>query len=90
MPAERCRGPIVRCRVACFICGDDRSSKGGDIDMRLRFAARREGDRFGQFKTRYTAEARAERRALMSLIRELCLTFDCAFVASCPTTPERQ
>jgi hypothetical protein len=39
--------------------------------MRLRFAARREGDRFGQFKTRYTAEARAERRVLMSLIREL-------------------
>ena len=71
MPAERCRGPIVRCRVACFICGDDRSSKGGDIDMRLRFAARREGDRFGQFKTRYTAEARAERRALLSAIREL-------------------
>ena len=26
-------------------CGDDRSSKGGDIDMRLRFVARREGDR---------------------------------------------
>jgi hypothetical protein len=72
MPTERCRGPILRCRVAaCFISGDDRSSKGGNIDMRLRFAARREGDRFGQFKMRYTAEARAERRALMSLIRKL-------------------
>jgi hypothetical protein len=34
MPAERCRV------AACIICGDDRSSKGGDIDMRLRFAAR--------------------------------------------------
>jgi hypothetical protein len=48
-----------------------RGSKSGDIDMRLRFAARREGDRFGQFKMRYTAEARAEHRALMSLTRKL-------------------
>ena len=27
--------------------------------MRLRFAARREGDRFGQFKMRYTAEGQS-------------------------------